>query len=233
MTRWMYFSRATRRLATLSAISWYFSGSRYRKAEVLELPLQLPDAQPIGQRRVDLHRLLRDAPALGWRPELERAHVVQAVGQLDEHDADVLGHGQEHLAHVLGPQVLAVQRRRRARLVALDVEELHLVELGDAVDQPRDLAAEAAVELGHRHAAVLGDVVQQRGDDRRGVQMDAGQRLGDRQRMVDVRLARLANLWRMRLGGECVGALEWSRRRAPADTGRRRRGGPAPSAEQT
>ena len=69
---------------------------------------------------------------------------MQAVGQLDQHDADVLGHGQEHLAHVLGPQVLAVQRRASPRLIALDVEELHLVELGDAVDQARDLATEAA-----------------------------------------------------------------------------------------
>ena len=33
---------------------------------------------------------------------LERAHVVQAVGQLDEHDADVVHHGQHHLAQVLG-----------------------------------------------------------------------------------------------------------------------------------
>ena len=85
---------------------------------------------------------------------------MQAVGQLDEHDADVLGHRQEHLAHVLGPQILAVQLgtvRRRASTL----QELHLVELGDAVDQAGDLAAKAAVDVGHRHAAVFGDVVAQ------------------------------------------------------------------------
>ena len=188
--------------------------------EVLELPLDLPDAESIGQRRVDLHRLLRDAPTLARRPELERPHVVQAVGQLDEHDADVLGHGQEHLAHVLGPQVLAVQLRGHPRLIALDVEALHLVELGDAVDQAGDFATEAALELGHRHAAVLGHVVQERRDDRGRVEMDAGQRLGDGQRMIDVRLTRLAHLWRMGLGREGIGALDGldvGRRQVPGD----------------
>ena len=73
------------------------------EGEVFQLPLQLPDAEPIGQWRVDLHRLLRDPPTLRRRPVLERLHVVQAIGQLDEHDANVLGHRQEHLAHVLGP----------------------------------------------------------------------------------------------------------------------------------
>ena len=44
MTRWMYFSRATRRLATLSAISWYFSGSRWRndRSSSCHLSSQMP-----------------------------------------------------------------------------------------------------------------------------------------------------------------------------------------------
>ena len=106
-TRWMYFSRAARRpSARLRAISLVVLGLQVAERQVLELPLDLPDAQPIGQRRVDLHRLLGDAPLLVGRQILERPHVVQAIGQLDEHHADVLGHGQEHLAHVLGPDAL-------------------------------------------------------------------------------------------------------------------------------
>jgi hypothetical protein len=193
-------------------------GLEVAEGQVLELPLQLPDAQAVGQRRVDLHGLLRDAAALGRRTELERAHVVQAVGQLDQHDADVLGHGQEHLAHVLGPQVLAVQLG--PGLVTLDVQELHLVELGDAVDQSRDLAAEPTLDLAQRDAAVFGDVVTQRGDDGRRVHVDAGERLGDRQGMVDVRLARFPQLRRVRLGGERVGTpnrLDVRRRQVSGD----------------
>ena len=37
---------------------------------------------------------------------LQRAHVVQAVGELDQDDADVVDHGQEHLAEVLGLALL-------------------------------------------------------------------------------------------------------------------------------
>ena len=42
----------------------------------------------------------------------ERAHVVEPVAELDEDDADVLGHGEEHLAqvlrlHAVAPDVVA------------------------------------------------------------------------------------------------------------------------------
>src|SRR5438552_67385 len=67
-------------------------GLQMAERQVFELPLQLPDAQSIGQRSINLHGLLSYAPALGRRPELERLHVVQAISQLDEDDADVLGH---------------------------------------------------------------------------------------------------------------------------------------------
>ena len=182
-----------------------FLGLEVAERQVFELPLQLPDAQTVGQRRVDLHRLLRHAAALGGRPELERLHVVEPVGKLDEDDADVLGHGQEHLAHVLGPQVLPVELDQGPPVVAVDVQELHLVELGDAVDQPGDLAAEATLQLRHGHVAVFGDVVAQGRDDGRGIHAQAGQRVGYRERVVDVRLARFSKLGAVRLGRESVG----------------------------
>ena len=64
---------------------------------------------------------------------LERAHVVQAVGELDEQDADVARHRDDHLADVLGLRQLAGA-------------ELDLVELGQAVDDPGDLVAEPLLE---------------------------------------------------------------------------------------
>jgi hypothetical protein len=57
------------------------------KGEVLELGLDLPHAQSVGDGGVDLHRLLRDpaAPVLGEM--MESAHVVKPVGQLHQHHA--------------------------------------------------------------------------------------------------------------------------------------------------
>ena len=72
------------------------------EGEVLELPLHLPDPEPLGERRVDLHRLAGDALLLLRRQAVQRAHVVEPVGELDEDDPDVLGHRQQHLADVLG-----------------------------------------------------------------------------------------------------------------------------------
>ena len=57
--------------------------------------------EPVGERRVDLERLLGD-PASGLRRHrVQGHHVVQAVGELDQNDADVLGRGQDHLAEGL------------------------------------------------------------------------------------------------------------------------------------
>ena len=75
--------------------------------EVLELPLDRVDAEAVRERRVDLEGLLGllDLLLLGHRAE--RAHVVQAVGELDQDDPDVRGHRDHHLAVVLGLRLVA------------------------------------------------------------------------------------------------------------------------------
>src|SRR5256885_3373031 len=50
------------------------------EGQVLELPLDLPDAQPVGEWSVDVEGLARDLAALRLGERLERAHVVQAGG---------------------------------------------------------------------------------------------------------------------------------------------------------
>ena len=60
------------------------------KGEVLKLPLHLPDAETLRKWRVDLKGLARNAPLLLNAERRKRAHVVQSVAKLDQHDADVL-----------------------------------------------------------------------------------------------------------------------------------------------
>jgi hypothetical protein len=74
---------------------------------------------------------------------------VQPVRELDQQDPDVAGHRDDHLADVLGLLVLAAAERQR-------------VELGEAVHDARDLAAELVVELRDAHVGVLDGVVQER-----------------------------------------------------------------------
>ena len=75
-------------------------------------------------------------------------YVVQAVGQLDQHHADVLGHGQEHLAQVLRLLLVAAIQAIPESLVprppggpprpegGLDVLQGDRRVLGDVVQQP-------------------------------------------------------------------------------------------------
>ena len=129
------------------------------------------------------------------RHEIERAHVVQPVGELDQQHADVVGDGEQQLAQVLGLR----------RLLG---DEVELLELGQAVDQRADLAAEQLVDLGARRRGVLDGVVQQRRDDGRVVELEVGQDRGDFERMREVGIAGGALLRAMRLHGVDVGAVE-------------------------
>ena len=100
-----------------------------REREVLELPLDRVDAEPMGERREDLERLLRLLVLLGLGHRLDRAHVVQPVGELDQDDPDVRGHRDDHLAVVLGLRLVVRLERDPGQL-------------RDAVDEPGDLLAE-------------------------------------------------------------------------------------------
>ena len=101
---------------------------------VLELPLDRVDAEPVRERRVDLERLLRLAHLRLLALVLDRAHVVEPVGELDQDDAHVLRHRDDHLAVVLGLRLLAGLEARPGQL-------------RDALDELRDLVAELGADL--------------------------------------------------------------------------------------
>ena len=128
-------------------------GVEIQQREVLELPLDLLHAEAVRDGCVDLHRLKGLDALLFLALVGHRAHVVQAVGHLDEDDADVLGHGQEHLAHVL-------------HLLLFHARVLHARELRDALDDVSHRGAEAARDVLVRERGVLDRVVQEGGDDR-------------------------------------------------------------------
>jgi hypothetical protein len=170
-------------------------GVQHAEGPLLQLLLHPVDPEPVGQRGVDVERLARDALARVLTHVLERTHVVQAVGELDQDDADVLRHREQHLSEVL-------------RLVLLAALELDLAELREARDQRLDLLAELLLELLRGGERVLDRVVQQAHRDRHGVEPHVGQDLGDRQRMAQVGLARQAHLPLVHLGRVDVGPLQ-------------------------
>ena len=134
-------------------------GVEVLQRQVLQLPLGPLHAEAVGDGGIDLHcleglgfLLLRALPGHG-------AHVVQAVGDLDEDDADVLGHGQKHLAQVL-------------RLLVLFAGVLHARQLRDALHDVRHDRTELASDILVGEGGVLDHVMQQRRDDGILIQAD-------------------------------------------------------------
>ena len=130
------------------------------------------------------------------RHRVERAHVVQAVGELDQDDAHVARHRQQHLAEVLGLRVLA--RSANSILSSLDTPstisatglpnvDLELV-LGDAVSSITSCSSAAI--------SACASSCHSRQDAR------------DRERVRDVGLAGLAELAAVRGLGELECALD-------------------------
>ena len=174
-------------------------GIEHFEAAVLEFALDAGHAQPVRERRVDVARLLGDAARALALQVLDGAHVVQAVGELDEDDAQVARHGQQHLAEVLGLR----------RLAAVEVQAR---QLGHALDQRRHLLAEMLLDVGERDLGVLDHVVQQRGARQRRVEPVLEQVEQDAAHLDHVRqvgLARIAALIAVR-----VARRSRSRRRA-------------------
>ena len=126
---------------------------------------------------------------------MERAHVVQPVGKLDQQHADVVAEREQELAQVL----------RRALVFRL---RLDLAELGDAVDQPRNVLAEQSLDLFGRGERVLDRVVEDRGDDRLVVELEVGEDARDLDRVAEIGVAGGAHLRAMGLHREDVGAVD-------------------------
>ena len=146
-------------------------------------------------RRVDFQGLGRDAQLAVARHFRHGAHVVGAVGQLDQDHTHVARHRQQHLAE-------------RLRLAFLARVELQLVELGQAIHQFCHRRAKAFNQLVLGNATVFHHVVQQRGHQGLHVQLPLRALGGNGYRVRDVGFAVLAHLAQVGRIGKTVGAAQ-------------------------
>ena len=98
------------------------------KGQIFEFAAKFPHAQAVRERRVNIEGFPRDG-LLAFRLQmLQRAHIVETIGQLDEHDSYIRDHGQQHFTDVF-------------RLTIFAVGELDFVDFGDTIDDMSDLFA--------------------------------------------------------------------------------------------
>ncbi len=162
------------------------------EAQLLELVFHQAHPEPVGDRRVDVQRLLGNLDPPLLRQVVERAHVVQPVGQLDDDDADVVDHRQQHLAEVLGLALLARRKRDGA-------------DLGDALDDVGDLRAKQLLDALDGGQGVFDDVMEQAGGHGHHVQAHIRKEIGHFQGVHHVGLPRMANLSLVLEGRKHVG----------------------------
>ena len=146
----------------------------------------------MSQGGVNVQRLARDGLLAIRLQVLQGAHIIQPVGQLDQHHTHIRDHGQQHLAHVFGLAVLAIG-------------ELDFINIGDAFDDVGHLVAEFGGNLFVSGGRVLDRVVQEARGDGRRVHLHLRQHLGHFERMNNVRLARGPQLPLMVAGAELPG----------------------------
>ena len=120
---------------------------------------------------------------------------MEPVGQLDQDDAEVADHGQEHLAEGLG--------------LLLFLRDVGVAgDLGDAVDELGDVVAEHLLQGLFRGERVLEDVVEQPDGDGGLVEAHLRENVRDLEGVDEIRLARAADLPAMLPRREDVGPLQ-------------------------
>ena len=171
-------------------------GLQVEEGQVLELPLNRAHAQAVSQGRIHVHGLASLKQAAVLTQGCKGAHVVQTVGKLNDNDADVLRHGEEHLA-------------QRKGLLLVHAVDFDVGELGHAIDELGHRIAKQAGNIGKRGLGILNGIVQQRGAHHIAVHFEIGQNDGNLDGMVNVHLARTALLVAVLLGGKAVGLLHF------------------------
>ena len=112
---------------------------------------------------------------------VQRPHVVQPIGELDQDDADVVDHRQQHLAEVLRLALLARRKRDRA-------------ELRDPFDHVGDVGSEQFLDAIDRRLRVFDDVVEEARGNCHDVQFHVGELIRHFERMHQVGLSGMAHL---------------------------------------
>ncbi len=132
------------------------------EAEVFEFAANLAHAEAVRDGSVDVERFTGNLLLALGREMLERAHVMQSICQLDEDDANVVHHGEHHFAQVFS-------------LLLFLGGEIDFADLGDALDDVRDLFAEFLANVDDRDRSVFDRVMEQTRGDGDGIHLHVGE----------------------------------------------------------
>mmetsp|Transcript_32615 Transcript_32615/g.71256 ORF Transcript_32615/g.71256 Transcript_32615/m.71256 type:complete len:602 (-) Transcript_32615:1045-2850(-) len=131
-------------------------------AGVLEVRLEPPDAEAVGERDEEAVRLRHEDLGVLCGEVVEGGEVAELVGELDHHDVDV-GHDQEHRAEPVELHLVEL-------VEGGGVEVVEGAELAHPDHHVHHLVVDEVAELVLRHHRVLQAVVEQPGGHHRRAQ---------------------------------------------------------------
>ena len=156
---------------------------------------QIVVPKAVRDRRVDFDGFARDALAPFRAQVTQSAHIVYAVGKLDQNDADVLHHGEQHLADTFC-------------LAVFGGEYIELGEFGNSVDATRHLGTELLTHLFDGNAGVLHHIMKQPCFHGHHIHPHVCQNVRHHDRMSHVRFPGIPRLALVIFAGEAEGLLE-------------------------
>jgi hypothetical protein len=110
---------------------------------------------------------------------------VEAVGKFDDHDANIVDHGQNHLANIFG-------------LARFGGQHVETANFGYAFDEPGSFFAKTFPNARNGKFSVFNDVMEKSGGKRGGVHAHVGENVRDFQEMCEIGIAGTADLIAMR-----------------------------------
>ena len=156
------------------------------EGQILQFPLEFPDTEPIGQRRVKFKGFTRHLHPQVTGVGSIKTQRLRPTGQTQHDDANILDHRQQHLAQHFNLR-LDLDRVNFAGLEIGGHKTLgnrpQLVQPGNATDQMRRRLAEAFLDAGNAMFVLRRDGKQHRRDARLGVHFQAGNNHGHAQRV--------------------------------------------------
>ncbi len=155
--------------------------------------------ETVGEWGKDIERFARDFLLFIWREGAEGAEIMEAVGEFDDEDADVLTGRDEEFEEVV------------TSLWEITLEVFHaatgFAEFRDTINEEGDVLAELLLDFLERKVSVFDGIVKNAGNDGVVVHVPLFEDFLDRERMNDVWLAGFTQLALVRLGGDVDGLI--------------------------
>jgi len=161
--------------------------------QIFKLAFDLVNTQAMREGSVNFNGFLSHVFLFDRREKLERSQIMQAIGQFDQDDPHIVGHGKQHFSEI--------HRLRRGSRT-----EKHFIQLGDTFNQLGHGRPELGFDILDRGRGIFYDIMEEGRANRCRIKAQfLGDNIGNSFRMNEIRLAGCPELIFMAIFSEPIG----------------------------